>query len=121
MSDEINLRLQRLEVGHEMIVRDLTNDRTQLEESMSIISKAFIELVEIKRDFAHFIASNESNQKNHSERHDKQDILFEKMNDKLDKHDIIIPQLEETRRWILIGMGLVLSAVIVALIALVIK
>ena len=121
MSDEINTRLQRLEIGHEMIVRDRTNDRTQLEESMSIISKAFIELVEIKRDFAHFISSNEANQKSHSDRHDKQDALFEKMNDKLDKHDITIPQLEETRRWILVGMGLVLSAVIIALIATVVK
>jgi len=121
LSDEINLRLQRLEMGHEMIVRDRTNDRTQLEDSMSIISKAFIELVEIKKDFAHFISTNETNQRHHAERHDKQDELLEKMNDKLDKHDIIIPQLEETRQWILIAMGLVLSAVIVALIALVVK
>lgn len=121
MSDEINLRVQKLELGHDMLVRDGANDRTQLQESMSVISKAFIELVEIKRDFAHFIASSEANNRHHAERHDKQDALFEKMNDKLDKHDIIIPQLEETRRWILVGMGLVLSAVIVALIATVVK
>jgi hypothetical protein len=121
LSDEINTRLQRLELGHEMIVRDRTNDRTQLEESMSIISKAFIELVEIKRDFAHFISSNEANQKSHSERHDKQDILLEKMNNKLDQHDIILPQLQETRSWILIAIGLIVSAVIVALAALVVR
>lgn len=121
MSDEINLRVQKLELGHDMLVRDGANDRTQLQESMSVISKAFIELVEIKRDFAHFIASSEANNRHHAERHDKQDVLLEKMNDKLDKHDIIIPQLEETRRWILVGMGLVLSAVIVALIATVVK
>ena len=121
MSDEINTRLQRLELGHDMLVRDGANDRTQLQESMSVISKAFIELVEIKRDFAHFIASSEANNRHHSERHDKQDILLEKMNDRIDQHDIILPQLQETRSWILIGLGIIVSAVIVALVALVVR
>lgn len=114
---DINFRLSELETGHKMIARDVS----RFEESVSNISRAIIELVEIKRDFAHFIVSTEQNNKHHSERHDKQDVMLEKMNDRLDQHDIIIPQLEETRRWILVGMGLVLSAVIVALIALVVK
>ena len=117
MSDEINLRVQKLELGHKMIARDVS----RFEESVSNISRAIIELVEIKRDFAHFIVSTEQNNKHHSERHDKQDILLERMNDRLDQHDIIIPQLQETRSWILIAIGLIVSAVIVALIALVVR
>lgn len=117
MSDEINFRLSELETGHKMIARDVS----RFEESVSNISRAIIELVEIKRDFAHFIVSTEQNNKHHSERHDKQDILLERMNDRLDQHDIIIPQLQETRSWILIAIGLIVSAVIVALIALVVR
>jgi len=121
LSDEINLRLQKLEIGHEMIVRDRTNDSKKLEESMSIISDAFIQLVEIKKDFTHFIASNDESNRHHAQRHDKQDLLLEKMNERLDQHDIILPQLQETRSWILIAIGIIVSAVIVALVALVVK
>jgi hypothetical protein len=114
---DISFRLSELETGHKMIARDVS----RFEESVSNISRAIIELVEIKRDFAHFIASSEANNRHHAERHDKQDILLERMNDRLDQHDIIIPQLQETRSWILIAIGLIVSAVIVALIALVVR
>lgn len=51
----------------------------------------------------------------------QQDELIAKILDKQHSHDILLTQVVEMRSWFLGGLGLVVSGVIVALIALVIK
>jgi len=50
-----------------------------------------------------------------------QSTTIEKLDARIDAIELQMPQLVESRQWLMIGLGLIVTAVIVALIALVIK
>jgi hypothetical protein len=55
---------------------------------------------------------------NHSE---KQTIIIEKMDERVSAIEGQIPQLLETRSWVLTGLGLIVGAFFIELVALVVK
>ena len=99
-------RLQKLENGHDMLSRDYS----RLNDA----------IVKISDSLTAFVVLQEQNKTlmNHSE---KQTIIIEKMDARIDAIELQMPQLVESRQWLMIGLGLIVTAVIVALIALVIK
>ena len=99
-------RLQKLESGHDMLSRDYS----RLNDA----------IVKISDSLTAFVVLQEQNKTliNHSE---KQTIIIEKMDARIDAIELQMPQLVETRQWLMIGLGLILSMAVVELIALVIK
>ena len=99
-------RLQKLENGHDMLSRDYS----RLNDA----------IVKISDSLTAFVVLQEQNKTliNHSE---KQTIIIEKMDERVSAIERQIPQLVESRQWVMVGLGFIVSAVIVALIALVIK
>ena len=99
-------RLQKLENGHDMLSRDYS----RLNDA----------IVKISDSLTAFVVLQEQNKTliNHSE---KQTIIIEKLDARIDAIELRMPQLVESRQWLMIGLGLIVTAVIVALIALVIK
>ena len=99
-------RLQKLEDGHDMLSRDYS----RLNDA----------IVKISDSLTAFVVLQEQNKTliNHSE---KQTIIIEKMDARIDAIELQMPQLVESRQWLMIGLGLILSMVVVGLIALVIK
>ena len=99
-------RLQKLESGHDMLSRDYS----RLNDA----------IVKISDSLTAFVVLQEQNKTliNHSE---KQTIIIEKMDARIDAIELQMPQLIESRQWLMVGLGLIVTAVIVALIALVIK
>ena len=99
-------RLQKLESGHDMLSRDYS----RLNDA----------IVKISDSLTAFVVLQEQNKTliNHSE---KQTIIIEKMDARIDAIELQMPQLVESRQWLMIGLGLILSMVVVGLIALVIK
>ena len=99
-------RLQKLENGHDMLSRDYS----RLNDA----------IVKISDSLTAFVVLQEQNKTliNHSE---KQTIIIEKMDARIDAIELQMPQLIESRQWLMIGLGLILSMVVVELIALVIK
>ena len=99
-------RLQKLENGHDMLSRDYS----RLNDA----------IVKISDSLTAFVVLQEQNKTliNHSE---KQTIIIEKMDARIDAIELQMPQLVESRQWLMIGLGLILSMVVVGLIALVIK
>ena len=99
-------RLQKLENGHDMLSRDY-----------SCLNDA---IVKISDSLTAFVVLQEQNKTliNHSE---KQTIIIEKMDERVSAIEYQMPQLIESRQWVMVGLGFIVSAVIVALIALVIK
>ena len=99
-------RLQKLEDGHDMLSRDYS----RLNDA----------IVKISDSLTAFVVLQEQNKTliNHSE---KQTIIIEKMDARIDAIEVRMPQLVETRQWLMIGLGLILSMAVVELIALVIK
>ena len=99
-------RLQSLENGHDMLSRDYS----RLNDA----------IVKISESLTAFVVLQEQNKTlmNHSE---KQTIIIEKMDERVSTIELQMPQLVESRQWLMIGLGLIVTAVIVALIALVIK
>ena len=99
-------RLQKLEDGHDMLSRDYS----RLNDA----------IVKISDSLTAFVVLQEQNKTlmNHSE---KQTIIIEKMDARIDAIELRMPQLVESRQWLMIGLGLILSMVVVGLIALVIK
>ena len=99
-------RLQKLENGHDMLSRDYS----RLNDA----------IVKISESLTAFVVLQEQNKTliNHSE---KQTIIIEKLDARIDAIELQMPQLVESRQWLMIGLGLIVTAVIVALIALVIK
>ena len=99
-------RLQKLENGHDMLSRDYS----RLNDA----------IVKISESLTAFVVLQEQNKTlmNHSE---KQTIIIEKMDARIDAIELQMPQLVESRQWLMIGLGLILSMVVVGLIALVIK
>ena len=99
-------RLQKLENGHDMLSRDYS----RLNDA----------IVKISDSLTAFVVLQEQNKTliNHSE---KQTIIIEKMDERVSTIEHQMPQLVETRQWLMIGLGLILSMAVVELIALVIK
>ena len=99
-------RLQKLESGHDMLSRDYS----RLNDA----------IVKISDSLTAFVVLQEQNKTliNHSE---KQTIIIEKLDARIDAIELRMPQLVESRQWLMIGLGLILSMAVVELIALVIK
>ena len=99
-------RLQKLESGHDMLSRDYS----RLNDA----------IVKISDSLTAFVVLQEQNKTliNHSE---KQTIIIEKLDARIDAIELQMPQLIESRQWLMIGLGLILSIAVVELVALVIK
>ena len=99
-------RLQKLEDGHDMLSRDYS----RLNDA----------IVKISDSLTAFVVLQEQNKTliNHSE---KQTIIIEKMDERVSAIEHQMPQLVESRQWLMVGLGLVLSMVIIALVALIVK
>jgi hypothetical protein len=52
---------------------------------------------------------------------ERQSTTIEKLDGRIDAIELQMPQLIESRQWLMVGLGFIVSAVIVALIALVVK
>lgn len=99
-------RLQKLENGHDMLSRDYSrlNDAiVKISDSLS----AFVVLQEQNKTIINCLEKQTSNS--------------EKLDERINAIELQMPQLVETRNWVMIGLGFIVSAVIVALIALVLK
>jgi len=99
-------RLQKLEDGHDMLSRDYS----RLNDAIVKISDSLTALVVIQEQNKTIMQHVERNS-----------TLIEKSSSRIDEIERHQPQLLELRNWVLTGLGLIVTAVIVALIALVIK
>ena len=99
-------RLQKLEDGHDMLSRDYT----RLNDAIVKISDSLTALVVIQEQNKIIMQHVERNS-----------ILIEKSSSRIDEIERHQPQLLELRNWVLTGLGLIISAVVVAMIALVVK
>lgn len=99
-------RLQKLEQGHDMLSRDYS----RLNDAIVKISESLTALVVIQEQNKSIMQCVERNS-----------TLIEKSSSRIDEIERHQPQLLELRNWVLTGLGLIISAVVVAMIALVIK
>ena len=99
-------RLQKLEDGHDMLSRDYT----RLNDAIVKISDSLSELVIIQEQNKTIMQCIE-----------RQSSTIEKLDARIDAIELRMPQLIELRQWVMVGLGFIVSAVIVSLIALVIK
>ena len=99
-------RLQKLENGHDMLSRDYT----RLNDAIVKISESLMALVVIQEQNKSIMQCIE-----------RQSTTIEKLDARIDAIEVRMPQLVETRQWLMIGLGLILSMAVVELIALVIK
>ena len=99
-------RLQKLESGHDMLSRDYS----RLNDAIVKISDSLTALVVIQEQNKTIMQHVERNS-----------TLIEKSSSRIDEIERHQPQLLELRNWVLTGLGLIISAVVVAMIALVIK
>ena len=106
LSVQHEARLQNLENGHNMLVRDYT----RLNDAIVKISDSLTALVVIQEQ-----------NKTIMQRVERDSTLIEKSSSRIDEIERHQPQLLELRNWVLTGLGLIISAVVVAMIALVIK
>ena len=99
-------RLQKLEQGHDMLSRDYS----RLNDAIVKISDSLTALVIIQEQNKTIMQCIE-----------RQSSTIEKNDARIDAIEVRMPQLVETRQWLMIGLGLILSMAVVELIALVIK
>ena len=99
-------RLQKLENGHDMLSRDYS----RLNDAIVKISESLMALVVIQEQNKSIMQCMEH-----------QSTTIEKLDARIDAIELQMPQLIESRQWLMIGLGLIVTAVIVGLIALVIK
>jgi len=99
-------RLQKLENGHDMLSRDYS----RLNDAIVKISESLMALVVIQEQNKSIMQCMEH-----------QSTTIEKLDGRIDAIELQMPQLIESRQWLMIGLGLILSMVVVGLIALVIK
>ena len=88
----------------------LSRDYSRLNDAIVKISESLMALVVIQEQNKSIMQCMER----HSQTIDKLDA-------RIDAIELQMPQLVESRQWLMIGLGLIVTAVIVALIALVIK
>jgi len=106
LSEQHEARLQNLENGHDMLVRDYT----RLNDAIVKISESLIALVVIEEQNKSIMQCIE-----------RQSTTIEKFDGRIDAIELQMPQLIESRQWVMVWLGFIVSAVIVSLIALVIK
>lgn len=106
LSVQHETRLQNLENGHNMLVRDYT----RLNDA----------IVKISESLTAFVVLQEQN-KTLIQQSEKQTIIIEQTTKRVNAIEGQIPQLLETRSWVLTCLGLIVSAFFIALVALVIK
>jgi len=106
LSEQHEARLQNLENGHNILVRDYT----RLNDAIVKISESLVQLVVIQEQNKSIMQCIEH-----------QSSTIDSLDRRLDAIEVQMPQLIESRRWLMVGLGFIVSAVIVALIALVIK
>ena len=99
-------RLQNLENGHNMLVRDYT----RLNDAIVKISESLTAFVVLQEQNKTLIQQSEN-----------QTIIIEQTNKRVNAIEGQIPQLLETRSWVLTGLGLIVSAFFIELVALVVK
>ena len=99
-------RLQKLESGHDMLSRDYS----RLNDAIVKISDSLSALVIIQEQNKTIMQCIE-----------RQSTTIEKLDARIDAIELRMPQLIESRQWLMIGLGLILSMAVVELIALVIK
>ena len=99
-------RLQKLEQGHDILSRDYS----RLNDAIVKISESLTALVVIEEQNKSIMQCIE-----------RQSTTIEKLDGRIDAIELQMPQLVETRQWVMVGLGFIVSAVVVALIALVIK
>jgi len=99
-------RLQKLESGHDMLSRDYS----RLNDAIIRISESLSALVVVQEQNKAIMQCIEH-----------QSVTIEKLDSRIDGIEVQMPQLIETRNWVMIGLSLIVSTVIVALVALVIK
>ena len=99
-------RLQKLESGHDMLSRDYS----RLNDAIVKISDSLSALVIIQEQNKTIMQCIE-----------RQSSTIEKPDGRIDAIELQMPQLIESRQWIMVGLGFIVSAVIVSLIAMVIK
>ena len=98
--------MQRLESDHNMLVHDYS----RLNDAIVKISESLTQLVVIQEQNKAIMACIEHQQSS-----------IDKLDSRLDVLEVQQPQLLELRSWVLTGLGLIISAVLVAIIALVLK
>jgi len=99
-------RLQKLENGHDMLSRDYS----RLNDAIVKISESLMALVVIQEQNKSIMQCMEH-----------QSTTIEKLDARIDAIELQMPQLIESRQWLMIGLGLILSMAVVEVIALVIK
>lgn len=99
-------RLQKLEQGHDILSRDYS----RLNDAIVKISESLTALVVIQEQNKSIMQCIE-----------RQSTTIEKLDARIDAIELQMPALLELRNWVLTGLGLIISVVVVALIALVIK
>ena len=99
-------RLQKLESGHDMLSRDYS----RLNDAIVKISDSLSALVIIQEENKTIMQCIE-----------RQSTTIEKLDARIDAIELRMPQLVESRQWLMIGLGLILSMAFIELIALVIK
>ena len=99
-------RLQTLERGHDMLSRDYS----RLNDAIVKISESLTQLVVIQEQNKSIMQCIEH-----------QSTTIDKLDERISAIELQMPQLIESRQWLMVGLGFIVSAVIVALIALVLK
>ena len=99
-------RLQKLESGHDMLSRDYS----RLNDAIVKISDSLSALVIIQEQNKTIMQCIE-----------RQSSTIDKLDARIDVIELQMPQLIELRQWVMVGLGFIVSAVIVSLIAMVIK
>lgn len=110
-------RLKALEEGHSVLNTKIERSHERLEHKFDSVALA---IDGINNSLNQFLLLNKqaADFEKYCEEKDEDDKEVQKL---LHDHDVKITQLVETRGWILVGLGLIISAVLVALIAMVIK
>ena len=99
-------RLQKLESGHDMLSRDYS----RLNDAIIRISESLSALVVVQEQNKAIMQCIE-----------RQSVTIDKLDARIDAIELQMPLLVETRNWAMIGLGIIVSAVIVELVALVVK
>ncbi len=106
LSEQHEARLQNLENGHNMLVRDYT----RLNDAIVKISESLTQLVVIQERNKEIMSCIEHQQSS-----------IDKLDGRLDALEVQQPQLLELRSWVLGAFGTIIGSVLVAMLALVIK
>ena len=99
-------RLQNLENGHNMLVRDYT----RLNDAIVKISESLVQLVVIQEQNKSIMQCIEH-----------QSSTIDSLDRRLDAIEVHMPALLELRTWVLAGLGLIVGAFFIALVSLVVK